>query len=267
MRLRDIIGLGIALILAVGVALLTRVFLTKVEQPKAVAVPQPIPVIKVLVAGRNLLEGDKVRKSDLIWQEWPQSSLNPVYITEGTVRPESLVGGVIRFHVSRGEPVTLPDIIRPGERGVLAAVLDPGKRAVSIDVTPATASSGLVIPGDIVDVILSNAVSAESNATKGKSETILTGVKVVAMDTELATLGDKTKNPPHVVTLEVSPAQAEILLAASKEGTLSLSLHSFTKAQVLVKEVEIKTPLKQHKAEKVLLIRGKEKTILEFQGN
>ncbi|MBY0502086.1 MAG: Flp pilus assembly protein CpaB [Alphaproteobacteria bacterium] len=261
MRLRDIIGLAIALVLAVGVALLTRLFLTKVEQPKPVAVSQPISLTKILVAGKNLLVGDKVRQGDLVWQEWPQQSLNPVYIMEGTVKSESLVGGVVRFNVLRGEPVLLMDIIRQGEHGVLAAVLDPGKRAISIDVTPATANSGLILPGDYVDVILSSVMGGEGTATKGKSETVLKNVKVVAMDTEIATLDDKTKTPPHVATLEVNPEQAEILLAASKDGTLNLSLHSFHKNVIAQ---EIKAALKK-KIDKVLLIRGKEKAVLEFQ--
>jgi pilus assembly protein CpaB len=262
MRLRDIIGLAIALILAIGVALLTRLFLTKVEQPKPVAVSPSIPLTKILVAGKNLLVGDKVRQSDLVWQEWPQQASNPVYITEGTVRPEALVGGTVRFNVLRGEPILLIDIIRHGERGVLASVLDSGKRAISIDVTPATANSGLIIPGDYVDVILSSVIGGEGAATKGKSETVLKDVKVVAMDTELSTLDDKTKAPPHVATLEVSPEQAEALLAASKNGTLNLSLHSFHKNVI---PQEVKAELKE-KINKVLLIRGKEKSIIEFQG-
>lgn len=263
MRLRDIIGLAIALILAVGVALVARIFLTKVEPVQPVATPQPVTVAKVLVAGKNLLEGDKISHGDLVWQEWPQQYVKPVYITEGSIKVESLQGSIVRFHILRGEPVLLPNLVKPGSSGILSAVIDPGKRAVSIDVTPATASSGLVIPGDIVDVILSASVTVEGNS-RGKSDTVLSKVKVVAMDTDISTLSDKTKTPPHVATLEVTPQQAEILLAASKDGTLSLSLHSFIKEKPGVVNAPEVSPQKRTQ-EKVLIMRGKERTTLEFQ--
>jgi|JI61114BRNA_FD_contig_41_833510_length_940_multi_1_in_0_out_0_1 pilus assembly protein CpaB len=264
MRLRDIIGLAIALVLAIGVALTVRLFLTKVEPTKPVVEQQAIPLTKVLVAGRNLIEGTKLRESDLVWQEWPQQYVNSVYLTEKSIKPESLKGSIVRFHILRGAPILLPNLVRSGETGLLSIVLSSGKRAVSIDVTPATASSGLIIPGDMVDVILAETV-IEETISRGKSETILSNVKVVAIDTDLSTLGDKTKTPPHVATLEVTPDQAELLLAASKNGTLSLSLHSSVKGTAaVVKASETPVPAIR-KPEKVLVIRGKERTTLEFQ--
>lgn len=263
MRLRDIIGLAIALILAIGVALTVRLFLSKPEATKPTVEQAVIPMTKVLVAGRNLIEGTKVRESDFTWQEWPQAYVNSVYLTEKSIKPESLKGSIVRFHILRGQPILLPNLVRSGENGILSVLLASGKRAVSIDVTPATASSGLIIPGDMVDVILAETVTAEGNS-RGRSETVLSNVKVVAIDTEISTLGDKTKTPPHVATLEVAPEQAEILLAASKNGTLSLSLHSSIKQVSDTKKMEIPDS-PQIKQEKVLILRGKERTTLEFQ--
>lgn len=225
-----------------------------------------IPATKVLVAGKDLMEGDKIGAGDLSWQEWPKSSLNSTFVVEGVVDPETLIGSVVRYRFLRGEPIILTDLVKAGERGVLAAILAPGKRAASIDVTPATANSGLILPGDYVDVILSNLTTpegAENQAQQhGKSETILTNIKVVAIDTELSTSQGTTKNPPHVATLEVTPDQAAILLAAAKEGTLSLSLHSLEQSHFKRAEETMARPRRQ---DRVIVIRGKERTTLEFQ--
>ncbi|OJW51453.1 MAG: Flp pilus assembly protein CpaB [Alphaproteobacteria bacterium 41-28] len=264
MRLKDIIGLILALILAIGVAFLTRFFLTKQEKPKQEISVQPAHLTKIFVAGNSLHEGDKIKPGDIVLQEWPQNSMNSNYIKEGTVRPSDLVGSIVRGHLEKGEPITATSLVKPGEKGILAAVVAPGLRAISIDVTAQSASSGLIAPGDYVDVILSKSVTPAAGAQFGESKTIATKVKVLAIDTELSDTHEKPKNVPHVATLEVTPVQAEHITAAIKEGTISLSLHSLDATAHVEHEGTLPKKAPQ-KEETITIMRGKEKTEIKMQ--
>ena len=127
MRLKDIIGLVAALVLAVGVAFLTRVFLTKGEKKHEEAVKQQIQLSKILVAARTLHEGDKLKAGDLTWQSWPQQAINLNYIRQGSMRIEDLSGAVVRFHVEQGQPLSIKDFVKRGEKGILAAVVESAR--------------------------------------------------------------------------------------------------------------------------------------------
>ena len=137
-------------------------------------------------------------------------------------------------------------------------MLTPGKYAISIDITPSSASSGLNYPGDFVDVILSKRITPESGGEYGNSQTIVSNVKVLAMDIELSSPDEKPKTPPHVATLEVDQAQAETITAALKEGSLSLSLKSLQKG---VADGTTEAP--EHA--NITIMRGEKKTLIQVQ--
>lgn len=260
MKLRDIIGLIIALALAIGVAVLTRFFLTEEKKPKpGEPTEQQVQLTKILVAGKPLSEGVVVGAEDLVWQSWPMSALNATYIKEGTVTIDNLVGSVVRHSLDQGEPVIMTDIVKPGEKGLLAAVVAPGKRALSIEVKPSSISSGLIIPGDYVDVIFSKTTSGEAGVGS-ESRTIVKNVKVLAMDVEMTSTKKAPGVPPRVATLEVTPAEAELIEASSREGTLSLSLQGLDKTEAVQTETE--SPSKEGT---VTIIRGTDKSEVQVQ--
>ncbi|MBX9620710.1 MAG: Flp pilus assembly protein CpaB [Alphaproteobacteria bacterium] len=258
MKFKDIIGLILALLLAIGVAFLTRYFLIK-ETPKEAPVVQEARTLKILVASKSLDKGTKIQPGDLVWQPWPNNSLNDSYIQEGTIQLDTLTGSVILEHIDKGEPVISTNLVQPGEKSILAALLPPGKRAISIDVTPQAVSSGLIQPGDYVDVLLSKAISPTSAQEYGQTTVVVNNIKILALDT---VMGESTQKPvnsttsiPKVATLEVNPGQAELITAAAKEGSLSLSLHGISNKEV----VTVEKPL----TGMVTLMRGKEKTIVQ----
>jgi pilus assembly protein CpaB len=112
-----------------------------------------------------------------------------------------------------------------GTRGFMAAVLQPGTRAVSVPVTATSAVSGFIYAGDRVDVLLThvlNGTQGQHNAT----ETILRNARVIAMDQKLDfSPGDKP-DIAKTATLELTPKQSEIVTLAVKMGDLSLVLRS-----------------------------------------
>jgi len=191
----------------------------------------------ILVARLALPAGTFVKPEDVRWQPWPEGALDASYVQQGKREPASFTGAVVRRGIVAGEPITDARVVKPGDRGFLAVVLSPGSRAVSVPVTVSSAISGLVFPGDRVDLILSHR-SAEAGA-HGKaesilaSETVLENVRVIAMDQSTDDQKGKAAVAavPKTATLEVTPRQAEMVMVAAELGKLAFSLRSLAQPQ------------------------------------
>ncbi len=203
-----------------------------VSQRAAVATVNPtiqmaLPEVEVLVAKDNLPTGLLVQSEHLRWQAWPDADLSHQYIVKEDGELDAFVGTVVRSGIAAGEPVTDGRVVRPGERGFLAAVLSPGKRAVTIAVNATSGISGFIFPGDRVDLILSHSIDQldEEGVVRLASETFLTDIRVLAID---QTTNDQEGEPAvaKTVTLEVTPKQAEKVTLIPDLGRLSLSLRS-----------------------------------------
>ena len=138
---------------------------------------------------------------------------------------------MVRRSMVANEPVLPADVMRPGDHGFLAAVLAPGRLAVTVGVDAITGTAGLIWPGDHVDLILTQSMSG-ANVPPGRQvagETVLTDVRVIAIDQQLVqgAGSDSAKaQPARTVTLEVTPAQAEQVAVATRLGHLSLAVRS-----------------------------------------
>ncbi len=231
MNSKRVVFLLLAVIVAGATAFLARAWLQN-ERAAMLAqagvhreVPVAAPTLHVLVARNAVPTGQIVKPDDMRWQSWPQGSLAPTYVVEGK-RPQSdFVGAVARGPIAAGEPISEGKLVLAGTRGFMAAVLQPGTRAVSVPVTATSAVSGFIYAGDRVDVLLThvlNGVQGQHNAT----ETILRNARVIAMDQKLDfTPGDKP-DVAKTATLELTPKQSEIVTLAVKMGDLSLVLRS-----------------------------------------
>jgi pilus assembly protein CpaB len=178
----------------------------------------------VLVAVGDLLPAQTLTKENLRWQPWPQSALNPVYLTR-TSRPDaidSLAGAIIRNRLGAGEPIR-EENLTPRHAGYLATVLPSGKRAMAVRISAESTAGGFILPNDRVDVLHSDGKSPVSH-------TILSNVRVLAIDQVVDDASKNDTSKANVIgktaTLELDPSQAEILTAAQAAGTLSLALRS-----------------------------------------
>lgn len=186
----------------------------------------------VLVASTSLPAGLLVKRSHLRWQAWPKDAIAETYIVRNRgVEMTDFEGTVVRTGVASGEPLTNERVVKSGERGFLAAVLSPGRRAVSVPVTATTGIAGFIFPGDRVDLILTHAIDkrGDGDRTRRASETVLTNVRVLAVDQQTDDQNGKAAIA-KTVTLELSPRQAEIVSLIQELGRLSLSLRSLTKS-------------------------------------
>ncbi len=229
MRLRTLVLFALALLLAVGTAVFARSWLTQRAAQVQAAAPivHAPPPREVLVAKKALSRGEILKANDFTWQRWPTGPLDPAYILAGARSPQSLAGWVARQPFAPGEPITTAQIVAPGDRGFLAAVLRPGMRAISVPVTATSGISGFIFPGDHVDILVTQTVTPPGphQAQHKEAETILHNIRVLAVDQRL-TGKDGEAALAHTATLEVTPKQSEIIALATDMGRLSLSLRS-----------------------------------------
>lgn len=207
--------------------------------PKPVAAvptnqPAPAPVARILVASKDLPIGTLLKAGDLGWQPWPEDGVVDGYVLETPDGMKDFEGAVVRSRLYRGEPISTSRVIHPGDRGFLAAVLEPGKRAVAVPVDATTVVGGFILPGDRVDVILTFKQSQSSGEggeqdTRHFSETLLSGIRVLALD-QAADSPDGQAKLAKTVTLEVTPKQAEMVMLGLDLGELSLSLRSLNQS-------------------------------------
>jgi len=184
------------------------------------------PAVQVLVARNALRVGQLIKPEDLRWQPWPQGALPDTYIVEGKRPITDFVGAVARNPFRVGQPVVETDIVLPGSRGFLAAVLKPGLRAVSVPATATTVVSGFIYAGDRVDVLLTHALKTDKGDEHHATETILRNARVIAMDQKLDFAPGDKPDVAKTATLELTAKQTEIVTLGVKMGELSLVLRS-----------------------------------------
>jgi pilus assembly protein CpaB len=198
-----------------------------------------VPVVQVpyFVAARPLSPGTLARIEDFSPRSATADKVPPDAIIDTSDSRADLRSSLIRRYIEPGAPVTRADIMRPHERGFLAAVLAPGTRAVSIAVNPVSGVAGLISPGDRVDVILTQEIQQRAGQTEHlvTSETVLTNVRVIAVDQDIAqgapTNGSHaTAHTATTVTVQTTVDQAERIAVASHLGVLSLAVRSIEDA-------------------------------------
>jgi pilus assembly protein CpaB len=187
---------------------------------------------EVLVAKRALPVGTIIDAEALRYQVWPKGLVQPAYYIKGQpgTNPADLIGTVVRNEITAGQPLTQGALIKPGERGFLAAALGPGMRAVTVPVSATSGVAGFVFPGDRVDLVLTQEVSGtDGEGSLKASETIIRNLRVLATDQRTNPRGEDGKmivERIQTVTLEATPKIAEKIAVAGTIGQLSLSLRS-----------------------------------------
>jgi pilus assembly protein CpaB len=188
----------------------------------------------VLVAGRPLASGSILRNDDVAWHEIGPGKAPSGAIMRSQSAQLDIVGAATRRSFTAGEVLTTADLVRPSERGFLAAALTPGNRAMTITVDVAQGASGLLLPGDRVDVMLVQDLGQATSdpARKSVGELVLSGARVVAVDHTLAggapggAPASNSTVQPKTVTLDVTPDEAQRLAVAGELGKLELSVRA-----------------------------------------
>jgi pilus assembly protein CpaB len=262
-RARIFIVLAIAAVGAIGLALIVGA-MTKHRPPPQIAIaPSTQPMARVLVARHDLAVGARLTSNDMVWQDWPVSAVNPAFITDGhgarvlpngatnaiadqanqTVRAaatavagganpmDQLSGSIVRAQILANEPITNAKLVRGGEGGYMAVVLQPGMRAVALPVTASDAAGGFILPGDRVDVVQARPADASGGRGGFTAAVLLRNVRVLAID--------QNSQPPKngqqsqiggTATIEVASADTELIARAKAQGEVVLALRPYSDA-------------------------------------
>jgi pilus assembly protein CpaB len=179
---------------------------------------------QIVVAARSLSPGYVVDAPSLKLAAWPRDQLPPGAVTD----THQVEGQVIKQDVIENQPIVSSMLLEHGKTGgVLPFLIPEGMRAMSIPVTPVSDMAGMVLPHTRVDVLVT---SSEASGTSDRTKIVLQNVEVVAVQTSL----DSTANEPQraeVVTLLVTPSDAERLAAAIRLGTLQLAMRGYADQQ------------------------------------
>jgi pilus assembly protein CpaB len=194
----------------------------------------PLATVEVLVAGSDIALGQSVSANEFRWQTWPAASAGANFIQRND-KPDAinqLAGSIARSPFFTGEPIRESRMLK-GPGGYMAAMLPSGMRAISTDITQETGAAGFILPNDRVDVILSRRDREAEKATGVEvhaSETILSNVRVLAIDQNVEEKGGQRTVIGKTVTLELTQRQAETLVMSRTQGQLSLTLRSLVDA-------------------------------------
>lgn len=237
MRAKTILTVLFLISLAVAVIVILRVL------PPQGDANATAPKEEILVATVPLAAGTLLRAQDVTWQAVARP-IDPGEIVRPSdavrqVKPEideetraAVYGAAIRpaRDTAAGEPIRRSNIVKPGDRDFLQVVLARGARAIAIPVVTGGASTGLLFPGDRVDVILTQNFKGEGTTItrRSVSETVVENLRVLAIDTPDAKAAGAGGNFGRMVTLEVTPEEAEKINVATELGKLSLTLRSIS---------------------------------------
>src|SRR5207253_5750520 len=118
------------------------------------------------------------------------------YYVEGAADsdPRRLLGTVVRYQITAGQPITRGALVGPQDRGFLAAALGPGMRAITVPVNASAGVAGFVFPGDHVDMVLTQTVTGGGDGPPLKvGETIIRNLRVLATDQRINDKNDDGK--------------------------------------------------------------------------
>lgn len=226
MRGRSVIRIVTVVLLAgLSAVLLRSMFM-------AATAPQEAPETATMVAfaATSLPQGLLIRPDDVDWIAVPEKAIPDNQFRRKRPDSDDLTGAVVRHAVAAGEPITAGAVVMPDAPGFLSAALHPDMRAVSVGIDEVTGNAGFILPGDYVDLILTQDVddARENPQRQIASETVLSNVRVIAVGTTMRVEEDtaKANAKARTTTLEVRPREAEMVAVAARLGHLSLVLRS-----------------------------------------
>jgi pilus assembly protein CpaB len=216
-RNRMITGLAIA----VAIAFLFSVYVFRTIQ--RITNVRPASVEKIVVADHPIQLGTRLDATNLRVISWPANET----IAGSFMRIEDCAGRALLTNLAGNEPV-LESKLAPREAGAgLPATIPEGMRAVSVAVNEVNGVAGFVIPGTMVDILVTGRLSGKTaDANDNITRVILENVRVLAAGQQVEQDREGKPQKVPVVTVLVTPEDATKLTMASTEGKIQLALRN-----------------------------------------
>ncbi|MBI3670384.1 MAG: Flp pilus assembly protein CpaB [Acidobacteria bacterium] len=215
-RGRLVIGLSVAAILGIFAS---SIVYRAISQASA---RRPATALKVVVATDRLPLGTRLQAQNLRLIAWPAEQPLPGMFT----RIQDCVDRALTTSVLASEPI-LEGKLAPKESGSgLPATIPEGMRAISVAVNDVVGVAGFVQPGTVVDVLVTGATDVHSGSSGNVTRTILENVRVLAAGQKIEQDKQGQAQTVPVITLLVSPEDANRLAMASTQGRIQLALRN-----------------------------------------
>jgi pilus assembly protein CpaB len=228
---RGLFLIFLSLLMAAGAAWVANVWVNGQLVTQASAQPN---VQRVVAAALSIPFATKVEGRHLKFIEVPIDVMPSGAFTTF----EEVEGQVSTTAISRGE-ILVNERFAAHQRGsTLAALIDKDMRAITVRVDDVIGVAGFLLPGNTVDILAARKVDQ-----RAVTETILRNIKVLAVDQSAAA----NENEPVIVravTLEMTPAQAEVVVKARTEGTIQLTLRNPESLEVIEPEPKVAAPVR-----------------------
>jgi pilus assembly protein CpaB len=186
------------------------------DRPAAIVASDDGETVPVILASQDLPLGTVLVEEDLRVVEWPAGAM-PTGFASTT---EELVGEALIVPVQTNAPILATNLADSGLRGIIP-LIEPGMRAVSVRVDDIIGVAGFVTPQTKVDVIL---IMTPPGGTEPISKIILQNIQALASGVSIQETEEGEAIPVSVVTVLVTPEQAETLTLAQSTGTIRMAL-------------------------------------------
>ncbi|MBI1748000.1 MAG: Flp pilus assembly protein CpaB [Acidobacteria bacterium] len=214
-RTRLMIALAVAVVLATVVSLIVNSFFSS-NRPTQV-VSTPAMVTDIIVASVPVKIGTRLRKDHIKMIAWPQNNLPQGHLSN----PEEAIGRAVVTNFVPNEPIVRAKLASLQSGGGLPAIIPDGQRAVTIRVDDVAGVAGFVLPDTRVDILMTREIEG-----KLVTKTVLQNVVVLAAGQQIQSDNDRNPIPTAVVTLSVTPDDAEKVTLIGSEGRLQLVLRN-----------------------------------------
>ena len=212
----------LALAVSAGMALLVTGIFYQVAVKGRDDGPAPLAAAKeVVVAAKDLAIGAAIESQDLRLEEWPGDKIPPGAFQD----INEVIGRVTINRVLIQEPIVDRRLAPPGSGVGLSPKVPLGMRAMAVRVDDVNSVAGFVLPEARVDVLLTGQPPGGGKATR-LTKTILSNVRVISAGEHLAPDASGRPRRVPVVTLLLSPEQAELLTLAKAHGRIQLVLRN-----------------------------------------
>ncbi|MDD5196827.1 MAG: Flp pilus assembly protein CpaB [Candidatus Omnitrophota bacterium] len=243
----------IGILLAVAAVFMTKTYIDQQRQQviaeakeKIAHIEQNLPKsqVKVLVANKDIPKGTIIKADSLNTSIVPEQYLQPQAVSSA----ERILGMVAILPISKGEQVTLSKLVQPRQLGGLAEGTPVGKRAVTISVDSLSGLGGMIKPGNYVDVIALLPVPVTTADGKQVNQVAVmplfqnilvlavgqdTGAVSVSASGKKIQEGERRSESSPLITLALSPQEANLIAFVQEQGKLRLTLRSPADAQVV----------------------------------
>ncbi len=227
---RNVLLLVGAVVLGLLAALMSVSYVQKrAEEARLAATPDALPQTEVVVPRRDILPGEVVTAQDMVSRPVPVDFVPGDALVPGS--HEAYVGRVARSAIKRGTPISAGVLIAPQEQ--FSRIVAPGRVAYTFSVNENNSISGMVVPGDRIDILMTydnkqegSGLRSTGDATGPRVVPLLENILVLATGEQAVELAGDDRPGFSSVTLELDPRQAEQLTIAQRTGDMRVVLRN-----------------------------------------